>query len=197
MSTKKRLKEVVLILIGLMVVFLGIIGCGVIIINSLWHFDFYCQNVNRVAAQGDIVYLLTTDLESNYIYFASEDLGENWTRVRQLPEQIQNDLSYPNPEAQPVQICDQTQPNHCYRISSTSNFLDESHNNGSSWNSLSMPFNLKSKRSCDEPKPTSMVFVNGENQATLIVGMGTGGIFILPANGNWIHHNVEYINNVQ
>jgi hypothetical protein len=191
--TKKR-NRVVSIVSCLIAVFFGMTVCGLFLAYALQPTDFYCQTVHRVAAHDGTAYLLTLDLESNYRRYASEDMGNTWYRVRGVPEQVQNDLTYPTPDPPPAEICDPTQFNQCYRISTYSNSLEYSRDTGQSWEPVTFPFRLISKRSCEKPKATSLVFVTDSNQSKLIVGMGTGGVIIRSADDSWVYRSIDELN---
>jgi len=66
-------------------------------------------------------------------WFLSDDLGQNWERVTDLPPHLQ---ALPGPEPDlPKTICDSRQPDRCLRISGEE-FVEESLDGGASWSRI-------------------------------------------------------------
>lgn len=185
LKTKKILYLIAALLLAF---YVGAIAWTFIFGSSTFAFDFYCESVHRVAVYEETAYILTTDLESNYMVYSSGDFGDTWKRVREVPDGVQNALRYPSPNQPLTEVCDPRDLQHCYRIAPDSNLLEESQDAGNSWIQIKSSFRLKSNSSCQSPAPESLGFIADSKQSALIVVMGTGGIALRSSDDKWTYY---------
>jgi hypothetical protein len=174
---------------------LGIVGCAaglaLLILSSVP--DFYCLTVHRVAGLDSVAYFMINDYESNYYYFQSGNGGAEWYLITDalLPE-VEDELTLLRPFSLPVDICDPAGVAVCYRFSADSSTIQESLDGGTSWQTVNLPFRLRSKRGCRSPVVTDAAFVGEwEGSSFLMVGMGTGGVVWRSGRGEWQHVEMD------